>query len=247
MASNTGIPDYHIVADNCTVNLWYAPARMRVFLIAGALTLLAVVAAVAWLIARGPTQAEAERIAAVLAPTSPPDAPPAYAHCASCHLHDGSGRPDGSIPQLNGQRRAVLENKLHRLRLGLTHLPVMDAFARTLAPREVTELAAYLSGLPETPATRTDATNEERARGASLYAEHCAACHGANGEGHDGLFASRLCGQYAGYLDRRLAEIAAQTRGDADAAMQGVLDEVLFDERSLIVAWLAAGKGCASP
>ena len=30
-------------------------------------------------------------------------------------------------------------------------------------------------------------------------------------------------------------------------AMQGVLDEVPFDERSLIVAWLAAGKGCASP
>lgn len=223
-----------------------APA-MRIFITVVSLIVVSAIAWVSWRMARGPTPAQSARIAAALESAAPTDEPAAYAHCASCHLHDGSGRPDGSIPQLNGQRRAVLENKLHRLRLGLTHLPVMDAFARTLAAREVTELAAYLSELPETPATRTDATDEERARGASLYAEHCAACHGANGEGHDGLFASRLCGQYAGYLDRRLAEIAAQTRGDADAAMQGVLDEVLFDERSLIVAWLAAGKGCASP
>lgn len=220
---------------------------MRIFIAAVLFVVVSAVAWVAWLMARAPTPTQSARIVAVLQSTAPADEPAAYAHCASCHLHDGSGRPDGSIPQLNGQRRAVLENKLHRLRLGLTHLPVMDAFARTLTPREVTDVATYLSGLPAPSATPTDATDEERAQGASLYTQHCAACHGANGEGHDGLFASRLCGQYADYLDRRLAEIAAQKRGDADAAMQGVLEEVPFDERSLIVAWLAAGKGCPSP
>jgi cytochrome c553 len=123
----------------------------------------------------------------------------------------------------------------------------MDPFARTLAPKEVAEIAAYLSALPVAATAPSDATDEEQARGESLYAQHCASCHGANGEGHDGLFASRLCGQYAGYLDRRLDEISARTRGDADAIMQDAIDEVPIDELRVIVAWLAAGKGCPSP
>jgi cytochrome c553 len=221
-----------------------APA-MRIFITITAL--IVIVASVTWLMKRGPSAAQAARIAAVLQSTAPPDEPAAYAHCASCHLHDGSGRPDGSIPRLAGQRRAVLENKLYRLRAGITRLPVMDPFARTLAPKEVAEIAAYLSALPVAATAPSDATDEEQARGESLYAQHCASCHGANGEGHDGLFASRLCGQYAGYLDRRLDEISARTRGDADAIMQDAIDEVPIDELRVIVAWLAAGKGCPSP
>ena len=220
---------------------------MRIFITVVALTVISGAASVTWLMMRGPSPAQSARIAAVLQSTAPPDEPAAYAHCASCHLHDGSGRPDGSIPRLTRQRRSVLENKLYRLRAGIMRLPVMDAFARTLAPKEITEIAGYLSGLPELTVTPSDATEEERARGASLYAQHCASCHGANGEGHDGLFASRLCGQYAGYLNRRLDEIAARTRGDADAVMQGVVDAVPVDDLRIIVAWLAGGKGCTSP
>lgn len=209
-------------------------------------TLIAL-AALTWLMARGPTAAEAERIAAVLASTAPPDEPPAYAHCASCHLHDGSGRPDGSIPRLNGQRKAVLENKLYRLRAGLMRMPVMDPFARTLETKEIAEISGYLSALPETSVAPAEASDEERGAGASLYAEHCASCHGDNAEGHDGLFASRLCGQYPGYLVRRLGEVAEKTRGNADAVMQGVLDGVPADALDPIVKWLSAGEGCVAP
>ena len=137
-----------------------------------------------------------------------------------------------------------MENKLYRLRAGMTRLPVMDPFARTLAPREVAEIAQYLSQLPEIEATQTDVPANERAKAASLYAQHCASCHGANGEGNDGLFASRLCGQYAGFLERRLDEIAARRRGDADAIMQDVVDAVPSDDLRIIVPWLAGGKGC---
>jgi len=140
-----------------------------------------------------------------------------------------------------------LENKLYRLRAGMTRLPVMDPFARTLAPREVAEIAQYLSQLPEIEATQTDVPANERAKAASLYAQHCASCHGANGEGNDGLFASRLCGQYAGFLERRLDEIAARRRGDADAIMQDVVDAVPADDLRVIVPWLAGGEGCTSP
>lgn len=218
-----------------------------IFIVLVVLVVLAGLAAVAWLTARGPSAAQAARIAEVLEDTTPAGEPAAYAHCVSCHLHDGSGRPDGSIPRLAGQRRAVLENKLYRLRAGTMHLPVMDPYARTLLPNEVSEIASYLSQLPEIEIAPSAGSDEERARGGALYAQHCVSCHGARGEGDDGLFASRLCGQYAGYLERRLEEAAAGTRGAADAIMQGVVDTVPVDDLGLIVAWLAAGKGCASP
>jgi len=204
-------------------------------------------AAGTWLMTRGPSPVQAARIADVLQDTAPPGEPAAYAHCASCHLHDGSGRPDGSIPRLTGQRRAVLENKLYRLRAGMMRLPVMDPYARTLPPEEITEIASYLSELPELELPPSQASKAEQAHGASLFARHCASCHGANGEGNDGLFASRLCGQYAGYLVRRLEEAAAGTRGDADAIMQGVVDTVPVQNLSPIVAWLSVGDGCPSP
>ena len=222
-------------------------APMRAFVAIASVLLLVLLGATTYLVMRGPTDAEASEIAAVLAPTGSPGAPPAYAHCASCHLHDGSGRPDGSIPRLNGQRRAVLEQKLHRLRAGMTPLPVMAPFARALETAEITEVASYLSSLPDTLPARSDLTDEERSIGATLFAEHCASCHGANGEGHDGLFASRLCGQYAGYLERRLQEVETKVRGDSDAIMQGVLESLPVDDLEPVVKWLAAGKGCGAP
>lgn len=223
-----------------------APA-MRLFITATALIVIVALASLTWLMTRRPSEAEAARIAAVLESTAPPDEPAAYTHCASCHLHDGSGRPDGSIPRLAGQRRAALENKLHRLRLGIARLPVMDPFARTLTSEEITEIAKYLSALPVAESPASAARKEARTRGALRYALHCASCHGANAEGHDGLFASRLCGQYAGYLHRRLHEIATRTRGDADAIMQDVIADVSVGELRVIAAWLAAGKGCVPP
>jgi len=238
---------YHIRARTRRESSAMLAPAMRIFITVTALIVLVGVGSVTWLMMRGPSAAQAARIAAVLQSTAPPEEPAAYAHCASCHLHDGSGRPDGSIPRLSGQRRSVLENKLYRLRAGIMRMPVMDAFARTLAPNDIAEIAAYLSEMPEPTITPSNATKEERAQGASLYAEHCASCHGANGEGQDGLFASRLCGQYAGYLNRRLAEVTARTRGDADAIMQDAINAVPVDDLRVIVTWLAGGKGCTAP
>jgi cytochrome c553 len=216
---------------------------VRIFFMLTALIMVAGIALLAWLTTRTPSLAESERIAAVLQSDAPANEPSAYAHCASCHLHDGSGRPDGSIPRLAGQRRAVIEAQLHRLRAGIVHLPVMQAFARTLEPEEVSQVAAYLSALPATWEAPNHALTDTHL-GAPLYAEHCASCHGANGEGHDGLFAPRLCGQYATYLDRRLDEIAAHRRGDADAIMVAALKPVPTEDLHPIVAFLASGKGC---
>lgn len=220
---------------------------MRRVLTALVLLVLIALAVLSWLAMRGPDFAQAARIAEVLTDPAPASEPAAYAHCVSCHLHDGSGRPDGSIPRLNGQRKAVLVNKLHRLRSGTMRLPVMEPYARTLPPDEVTEIATYLSELPELDMSTRYLGEAERARGAALFTKHCAACHGPNGEGSDPLFASRLCGQYPGYLERRLEEAAGGSRGDADAIMRGVVAAVPAEDLPPIVAWLGAGKGCVTP
>lgn len=220
---------------------------MRLIIMAVGLLLVAGLGTATWLMVRAPSPEQAARIEEVLRSTAPSDEPPAYAHCAPCHLHDGSGRPDGSIPRLTAQRRSVLENKLYRLRAGTLRMPVMEPYARTLSPNDITEIAGYLSALPEPTVRPSVASEEELSRGAALYAQHCASCHGANAEGQDGLFSSRLCGQYPGYLARRLDEVAARTRGDADAVMQGVIDTVPVSDQGLIVAWLASGKGCTAP
>jgi len=218
--------------------------EMRVFVL---VVVLAGPALLLWLSTREPSAAEASRIAAVLEDPAPDDEPIAYAHCASCHLHDGSGRPDGSIPRLNGQRRSVLEHKLQRMRAGTIHLPVMEPFARTLEPHEISEIASYLSSMVEPTGAPNGSNDTDRDRAAALYAEHCASCHGKNAEGSDALFASRLCGQYAGYLERRLDEAATGARGDADAMMQAVVAAVPGGDLGAIVAWLSLGQGCATP
>jgi len=222
-------------------------SEMRKLATAIALLALVGLALLVWLFSRGPDAAQAARIDEVLADQAPADEPPAYAHCVSCHLHDGSGRPDGSIPRLGGQRKAVLENKLYRLRSGTMRLPVMDPYARALPPAEVAEIAQYLSEMPEPELAHVEVDDAQRAQGAALFTQHCAACHGANGEGSDPLFASRLCGQYAGYLERRLEEAVAGSRGDGDAIMRGVVTAVPAEDLPPIVAWLAAGKGCTAP
>jgi cytochrome c553 len=220
---------------------------VRILLAILTLLIVGTVASLTWFLTRGPSEAQAARIAEVLRSTAPEGEPAAYAPCASCHLHDGMGRPDGSIPRLAGQRRAVLENKLHRLRTGVARLPVMDPFARSLTPNEITEVATYLSALPVAERTSSTAREQRLVRGASRYALRCASCHGTSAEGHDGLFASSLCGQYAGYLHRRLHEIVAGDRGDADAIMRDAIADVSIGELRVIAAWLAKGKGCVAP
>jgi len=176
-----------------------------------------------------------------------------FAPCASCHLSDASGRSDGTVPRLAGQRKAVLEGKLRRLQTGEVKLPVMVPFARALSADETTEIARYLSRLAVLPepspgvvagSTRAGAgVSEAATAGEAEYTALCAACHGGWGEGRDDLRAPRLCGQHAAYLQRRVAESAADLRGDADPAMAAIARELPDAVLGRITGWLAA-SGC---
>lgn len=159
-----------------------------------------------------------------------------FASCASCHMADGSGRPDGSIPRLAGQREEVLIHKLQAIRSGESWVPAMIPFARALTDDEVPQVARYLAALPvpvAMPASRA---------GAALYRSECASCHGAAAEGNDGLYAPRLCGQHSAYLERRMMECLSDTRGDANPAMRDVLTPLSPEQRREIAVWLASGS-----
>lgn len=158
-----------------------------------------------------------------------------FSSCASCHLADASGRPDGSVPRLAGQREAVLVDKLQRLRDGRVHLPVMEAFARSLSPAEIADLAAFLSGLEGLGGTHA----------ASAQARPCLACHGAAADAVGGPLAPRLCGQHAAYLERRARALGAGDRADQPfvPAMAATLAALSDGALAEVAAGLAAG-GC---
>ena len=156
-----------------------------------------------------------------------------FASCASCHLADGMGRSDGTIPRLAGQRAAITARKLRRIASGEVDLPVMTAFARALSKDEIDSVATWLAALPE------PAAGAHSAPGAGLYAQTCIACHGPTGDGNDALGAPRLRGQHAPYLVRRMDESISNVRGDEDPVMTAFVTALSPAEREAIAAFLA--------
>ncbi len=150
-----------------------------------------------------------------------------YVSCASCHLADGGGRPDGDIPRLAGQPAKIIESKLKRIRSGEVFLPVMAPFAVSLSPMEVTAVAAYIASLPRPRHVGTgpdkSLVSESLTNGQARYTETCAACHGAKAEGFAALDSPRLCGQHYGYILRRVDEVVSGARGEPHAGMAAVV------------------------
>jgi cytochrome c553 len=160
-----------------------------------------------------------------------------FASCASCHMADGSGRSDGEIPRLAGQRESVLIHKLQKLRDGSTYLPVMVPFARSLSLEELTKVSGYIANLPSINTTKENESNISNLAPLN-YEKYCSACHGEEGQGNDSLLAPKLCGQFSPYLIRRMKEIEQNTRGDADSAMRSILVTISLDDQAELAEWL---------
>lgn len=171
-----------------------------------------------------------------------------YAFCASCHLADGGGRPDGAIPRLAGQPAEIVAAKLESIRKGTTYLPVMAAFVNSLSPAEVKAVAAYIAALPA-PQYLGHGDGKSLSQGEKSYAANCAACHGERGAGNVALRAPRLCGQHAGYTVRRIDEVVRNTRGDANAGMAALAKPLSASERAAVADYLSRGQcdGAAQP
>lgn len=109
-----------------------------------------------------------------------------YAHnCAACHGEDGSGGVGVplSLPAfLAAAPDRYLETTIRLGRPGR----VMPAFPG-LSDEQVEAIVSHIRGWhPDRPADDRTVVHGDAKRGSELYAEHCAACHGAQGEGGKG-------------------------------------------------------------
>ncbi len=119
--------------------------------------------------------------------------------CAACHIGGGTRARGGSFvgtfaafPQWNKRARRVITLQD---RLAECFLYSMNGRPPAYTSREMIALVAYIAWLSRgTPTLRTEPSSQrfaialpngppDRARGGALYAQRCAACHGAGGAG----------------------------------------------------------------
>ena len=159
----------------------------------------------------------------------------AYQECSSCHLPSGSGKPDGTFPQLAGQHETVLIKQIADIRAGRRDNPVMHPFSMKLIDaQEMADVAAYLQALPIPPGNGKG-PGKNLAIGEQLYRRDCVRCHGKQGEGSEVKFHPVLAGQHYEYLLRQIRDIAAGRRRNAHPQMVKVLGDYTDEQLQAVV------------
>jgi cytochrome c553 len=130
-----------------------------------------------------------------------------FSQCASCHGTGGGGTTDGAVPRIAGQHYRVLVRQVVNYRRGTRWDMRMEGVATSheVVPelQDIADVARYVSQL-DADGTRGVGEGIHVQRGAKLYADNCASCHGREGEGSDKKETPRLAGQHAAYLARQI-------------------------------------------
>lgn len=155
-----------------------------------------------------------------------------YVVCAPCHGPEGQGGAHGDYPRLAGLSIEYLASQLRsfkaRERINIPMYPF--TVERELSDQDVLDVSAYIAEmkldtrLPDMGENvdgyvRLMATKRvlqiprapgDVEKGAALYKEGCARCHGEKGEGrpHD----PPLAGQYTKYLKKQFRDIRSDAR-----------------------------------
>ena len=183
---------------------------------------------------------EGEKVEALELKGDPKRGEEAYEVCSACHLPSGSGRPDGTFPQLAGQHKTVLIKQIADIRAGRRDNPIMYPFAKTLTdPQELADVAAYLETLPIPPNNGKGPGGDHLKVGKELYDRDCVKCHGANGEGSAEKFYPVLAGQHYAYLLRQIRDIAAGKRRNANPDMVKVVKTYSDDQLQAVTDYMS--------
>ena len=144
-----------------------------------------------------------------------------YRECALCHMPEGWGLSNGSVPQIAGQHRTVVIKQLADIRAGNRDAVLMIPYASAKSmggPQAVADVAAYIDTL-EMSVETGKGPGDDLELGAKLYAENCKRCHGATGEGNAEEFVPRIHAQHYQYLVRQFEWIRDGKRRNANAEM----------------------------
>ena len=143
-----------------------------------------------------------------------------YPACTSCHGAKGQGNVGMAAPKLTGLPSSYLLKQMQNFQSGARGMAAGDSKGRQMAamsksPRlmrdgALEDLVAYIQSLPDEPAAQTVAGDAQRGKG--LY-NSCASCHGASGQGIEGMGAPPLAGQSDWYLLAQLQHFAKGRRG----------------------------------
>ncbi len=169
-------------------------------------------------------------------------------NCAPCHGAGGAGAK--GYPNLadddwlwGGGAEAIHTTILYGVRSGHAnaHVSEMPAFGtlEILTPDQISDAAEYVLSLSDKSEDQAAA-----ARGAQVFAENCAACHGDNGDGNTDLGAPRLndgIWLYGG--DKAdIVETATKSRGGVMPAWEPRLPETTIKMLAVFVHSLGGGK-----
>jgi cytochrome c553 len=165
-----------------------------------------------------------------------------FAVCAACHGGDGSGQLDGTVPRIAGQHATVLIKELVDFRNGQRWDLRMEQVAgrhRLLnSAQDVADIAAFVAALAVAlPATSGD--GENLGRGAGVYLQLCARCHGAVGLGSAATGTPRLAGQHQAYLLRQMQESAGGGRPNMPASHVTLLNRLDVQDYQGIADYLS--------
>jgi len=169
-------------------------------------TYLVVMLSMPWL-ALGAGTASSDYKAAINSKPDPINGEALFEYCTSCHGPDGSGDVSGSIPRIAGQHYRVLVRQIVDFRYGKRWDVRMEGIAakHTLlaTSQDIADVAAFVSRL-DRDGSRGVGDGLYVEKGAAIYAQQCASCHGARADGDGDKGIPRLSGQHAAYLARQI-------------------------------------------
>lgn len=157
-----------------------------------------------------------------------------YKHCVACHGPRGVGGEGGKYPRIAGLPVGYVARQLHDFRQrNRINKPMIPIFRHHRFNDEVIDLvAAHIAAMPVPalglwpyePRPEALAAFPSKAAfdegGATGYAQHCAGCHGTDGNGGEG---PPLTDQYPAYLLKQVQDFASNQRRHAGSAQCAAL------------------------
>lgn len=170
-------------------------------------------------------------------------------HCVQCHgsgatgskgyanLNDDDWLWGGNLKEIH----ATIENGIRQPGNDNTHMSLMPAFGRDglLQPNQIQDVVSYVRYI-----SKQEPASASARRGATIFAEQCAACHGPKGEGMRSFGAPNLTDAiwlYGGDRDT-LTQTVTNSRRGVMPAWGGRLDPVTIKMLTAYVHSLGGGE-----